>query len=60
VSDYVADLIRRARQSEIEADVRFLEDAMKDTPMEPPPVKKIVAACKAVRRQMQREKWGKK
>jgi len=58
VSAYFAELLRKERQAEIDADVKFLEDSMKDAPLDPP-IAKIVAACKGTRRQMQREKWGK-
>ena len=58
VSAYFAELLRKERQAEIDADVKFLEHSMKDAPLDPP-IAKIVAACKATRRQMQREKWGK-
>ncbi len=57
VSAYFADLLRQRRQAQIEADLKFLAEAMKDAPAGPEPVEEIVAACKAARRQMQKERW---
>lgn len=60
VSAYFAELVRQRRQAQIESDAKFLAEAIKDAPPGPEPVDKIVAACKAARRRMRREKWGKK
>jgi len=60
VSAYFAELVRQRRQAQIESDAKFLAEAIKDAPPGPEPVDKIVAACKAARRGMRREKWGKK
>lgn len=56
----VKAVIRQRRQAQIDSDTRFLAEAIKDAPPGPEPVDKIVAACKAARRRMRREKWGKK
>jgi Arc/MetJ-type ribon-helix-helix transcriptional regulator len=57
LSAYFADVLRQRRQAQIEADLRFLADAIKDAPAGPEPIEEIVAACKAARRQMQRGHW---
>jgi hypothetical protein len=57
VSAYFADLIRQRRQAQIDADVRFLAETMKDAPPGPEPTEEIVAVCKAARRKMRKEKW---
>lgn len=57
VSAYFADLLRQRRQAQIEADVNFLAEAMRDAPPGPEPVEDIVTACKAARRQMRKERW---
>jgi hypothetical protein len=54
VSAYFADLLRQRRQAQIEADVKFLTDAVTDPG--PEPVDEIVAACRAVRRNMLKER----
>ena len=60
VSAYFAELVRQRRQAQINADVKFLADAIKDAPPGPEPADKIVTACKAARRRMRREKRDKK
>ena len=57
VSAYFADLLRQRRQAQIDADVRFLAEAIKDAPSGPEPVEEIVAACKAARAEMRKERW---
>ncbi len=52
VSSYFAELLRRERQAEIDADLRFLAKAMKGAPSDPPPMDQIVAACKRARRRL--------
>jgi Arc/MetJ-type ribon-helix-helix transcriptional regulator len=56
VSAYFADLLRKARQARIEADVKLLTDSVKGAPGGPEPEEKILAITKAVRRQMRKEK----
>ncbi len=58
VSAYFAELIRQRRQAQIDADLRFLTEAIKDAPAGPEPVDKIVQACKAARREIRKEKRG--
>jgi hypothetical protein len=60
VSAYFAELVRQRRQAQIDVDLKFLADAIKDSPPGPEPVEKIVSACKAVRRTMRKENWGEK
>jgi hypothetical protein len=60
VSAYFAELVRQRRQVQIDADEKFLAEAIKDAPRGTEPVDKIVAACKVVRQRMRREKWGNK
>jgi Arc/MetJ-type ribon-helix-helix transcriptional regulator len=60
VSAYFAELVRQRRQAQIDSDTKFLAEAVKDAPPGPEPADKIVAACKAARHRMRREKWGKK
>lgn len=60
VSAYFAELLRQRRQVQIDADVKFLGEAIRRAAPGPEPVDKIVAACKAARRQMRAEKWGEK
>jgi Arc/MetJ-type ribon-helix-helix transcriptional regulator len=55
VSAYFADLLRQRRQAQIDADLRFLAEAMKDAPPGPEPIEEILQACKAARRQMRNE-----
>jgi hypothetical protein len=57
VSAYFAELIRQRRQAQIDADVEFLAQAIKDAPPGPEPVERIVAACKAARRKMRKRSW---
>ncbi len=57
VSAYFADLLRQRRQAQIDADLKFLAEAMKDAPAGPEPVEEIVQACRAARRRMQAEHW---
>jgi hypothetical protein len=52
VSAYFADLLRKRRQEQIDADVKLLTEAMRDAPAGPEPIGKIVSATKAARRQM--------
>ncbi len=56
VSAYFADLLRKARQAEIDADVKLLADGVKNAEPEPAD-EEIVALTKSVRRQMRKEKW---
>ncbi len=56
VSAYFADLLRKARQAEIDADVKLLADSVKNAEPEPPD-EEIVALTNRVRRQMRKEKW---
>ncbi len=56
VSAYFADLLRKARQAEIDADVKLLAEGVKNAEPEPPD-EEIVALTKSVRRQMRKEKW---
>ena len=60
VSAYFADLIRQRRPAQIDADVKFLADAIKDAPPGPGPVERIVGACKDASRKMRMEKWSEK
>ncbi len=60
VSAYFADLIRQRRQAQIDADVKFLAEAINDARPGPEPVEKIVSACKEARRKMRKENWGEK
>ena len=60
VSAYFAELIRQRRQAQINADVKFLADAVKYAPPGPEPADRIVAVCKAARRKMRKENWGEK
>ncbi len=60
VSAYFADVIRQRRQAQIDADLKFLADAIKDAPSCPEPAARIVAACRAARRKMQKEERGEK
>jgi hypothetical protein len=53
-------LVRQRRQAQIDSDTKFLAEGIKDAPPGPEPVGKVVAACKAARHQMRREKCGKK
>ena len=60
VSAYFADLLRQRRQAEIDADVKFLADAMKGAPHGPDPVEEIVAAVKRTRHRLLAEKRRRK
>jgi hypothetical protein len=60
VSADFAELVRQRRQVQIDADVKFLAEAIKDAPRGAEPVDKIVASCKVARQRMRRENWGKK
>ena len=55
VSSYFAELLRKERQAEIDADVKFLDEQAKHSNPGPEPVKEIVSACKRARRQMLKE-----
>ena len=52
---YFADLLRPRRQAQIDADLRFLAEAMKDAPSGPEPIEEIVGACKAARAEMRKD-----
>lgn len=56
VSAYFAELVRERRQAQIQADLKFLADAMKGAPAGPEPEADIVAACKRARRRMLKQK----
>jgi Arc/MetJ-type ribon-helix-helix transcriptional regulator len=56
VSAYFADLLRKARQEQMDQDLKLLADGVKDAGPEPPD-DQVVAPIKAIRRRMQREKW---
>ena len=56
-SAYFSELLRQRRQAQIDADVKFLADAIQGAPPGPEPVKHIVAATKRIRRQMRQEQW---
>ncbi len=56
VSAYFADLLRKARQAEIDADMKLLTEGVKNAEPEPAD-EEIVALTKSVRRQMRKEKW---
>lgn len=58
VSAYFAELIRQRRQAQIDADVKLITEASVRAPGGPEPFEKIVAATKAVRRQMRKETWS--
>ena len=55
VSSYFAELLRRQRQADIDADVKFLARAMKGASADPPPIDQIVAACKRARHRLFKE-----
>jgi hypothetical protein len=57
VSAYFAELVRQRRQSQIDADVEMLAEAMRNASGGPEPVERIVAATKAARRHMLKENW---
>jgi len=57
VSAYFADLLRQRRQGQIDADLAFLAKAMQGAPGEREPVEEVVAATKAARRQMRKDRW---
>ncbi len=56
VSAYFAELLRKARQEQIDQDLRLLADGVEGAGPEPPD-EEIVALTKSVRRQMRKEKW---
>lgn len=56
VSAYFADLLRKARQEQIDQDLKLLAEGVKDAGPEPPD-DEVVAPIKAIRRRMQKEKW---
>jgi Arc/MetJ-type ribon-helix-helix transcriptional regulator len=56
VSAYFADLLRRARQAQIDQDLKLLADGVKGAGPEPTD-EEIVALTRSVRRQMRRERW---
>lgn len=57
VSAYFAELLRQRRQARIDADLKFLSEAMKNVPGGPEPEEEIAAITREVRRQMRKEKW---
>ena len=57
VSAYFADSLRQRRQEQIDEDLTFLKRAMEDAPGEPEPVAEVLAATKAARRQMRKDRW---
>jgi Arc/MetJ-type ribon-helix-helix transcriptional regulator len=59
MSEYMRDLIRNRRQQQIEADVAFLEKAVKGAPMGDPSDQEMAEILKTQRRNSVRrkEKW---
>jgi len=56
VSAYFADLLRKARQEQIDQDLKLLAGGAQEDSSEQPD-EEIVALTKKVRRQMHKEKW---
>ena len=56
VSAYFADLLRKARQDQIEQDLKLLADGIQGAGPEPPD-DVVVAPIKAIRRRMQKDRW---
>jgi len=56
VSAYFAELLRKARQEQIDQDLKLLADGVAGAGPEPPD-DEVVVPIKAIRRRMQREKW---
>lgn len=56
VSAYFADLLRKARQEQIDQDLKVLAEGVEDAGPEPPD-DEVVAPIKAIRRRLQKEKW---
>jgi len=56
VSAYFADLLRKARQEQIDQDLKLLADGVQGAGPEPTD-DEVVAPIKAIRRRMQRQKW---
>ncbi len=56
VSAYFSDLLRKARQEQIDQDLKLLAEGVKDAGPEPVDVE-VVAPLRAIRRRMQKEKW---
>lgn len=56
VSAYFADLLRKARQEQIDQDLKLLADGVKHAGPEPSD-DEVAGPIKAIRRRMQKEKW---
>jgi Arc/MetJ-type ribon-helix-helix transcriptional regulator len=56
VSAYFAELLRKARQEQIDQDLKLLADGVAAAAPEPPD-EEIVALTRSVRRQMRKENW---
>ena len=56
-SEYVRELLRQRRQSQIEAEVTLLGEAIRTAPDEEEPVEELITATRKSRAQMRREGW---
>ena len=56
VSAYFADLLRKARQEQIDQDLKLLAEGVQGSGPEPSN-DEVVGPIKAIRRRMQNEKW---
>lgn len=56
VSAYFADLLRRARQEQIDQDLKVLAEGVKNAGPDPSD-DEVAAPIKAIRHRMQKQKW---
>jgi len=56
VSAYFADLLRKARQEQIDQDLKLLAEGVAGAGLEPSD-DEVAAPIKAIRRRMQKQKW---